>query len=136
MPDGMVVESVDLGELNSLVSRLDLGVQITVAAALYEQMLDVMDEAKTLCPKDTHALVNSGRVNQAQLRGGEVSISLDFGIEPPVSYALEQHENLSYHHKSGEQAKYLEQPLLEWASSGGPASVIEDVEDYLGRSIR
>lgn len=131
-----VVEVFGMDEFNQVISNLSIELQSLVAAALYEQMLDVMDEAKILCPVKTGALQASGRVNRVQIRGGQITVTLDFGVEPYIHYAVEQHENLSLNHQPGKQAKFLEQPALEWLSNGGPESVIEDVENYLGRSIR
>jgi hypothetical protein len=134
--DGMTVRVEGLEEFNQLVGKLSVELQAVVGAALYEQMLDVMDEAKQICPYLTGALSESGRVNRVRISGGQVSVDLDFGVEPFIPYAVEQHENLSLNHPNGKQAKFLETPVLQWVSNGGPESVIKDVETYLGREIR
>lgn len=135
MADGFTIKVEGLAKFQEVVRHLEFALQVTVAEVLYDHMLDVMDQAKTLCPFETGALMESGRVNRARISGGQITVDLDFGVEPPISYAVEQHENLALNHPGGKQAKFLETPLLAWASGGGPASVIDDVEDYLGRSI-
>lgn len=132
--DGITIEA-NTDELNALIARLPIEVKAVIGAALYEQMLDVMDEAKELCPIDTGALRESGTVEKARVTGNGVLIELNFGVHPFIPYAFEQHENLNLYHPRGKEAKFLEKPLMAWWSSGGPDEVIEDVEDYLGRTI-
>lgn len=54
------------------------------------------------------------------------SVSYGNGNESDV-YAVEQHENLTYQHKPGEQAKFLEQSFEE---------LKDDADDYVGYSIK
>jgi hypothetical protein len=121
--------------LNDIAKRLDLGLRTVLSEVLYDHMLDVMDRAKELCPKESGALAASGRVNKIRVNANGIFADLDFGVDPFIDYALDQHENLLYAHKDGEQAKFLEAALLEWISGGGPEEVIEDAEDYLGRTL-
>jgi hypothetical protein len=127
--------SPDLTSFNSQIAGLTLEVKAIVAEALYEQMLDVMDDAKEICPVDTGALRESGTVERARISTGGISIELNFGVHPPIPYAFEQHENLNLFHPRGKEAKFLEKPLMAWWSGGGPSEVIEDVEEYLDRRI-
>ncbi len=57
----------------------------------------------------TPVMVQTG--NEPQSKPGEVIVGTVSYNKP---YALEQHENLSYRHKEGRQAKYLENPLKEF----------------------
>lgn len=58
--------------------------------------------ATTLVPLDEDPLQNSGRVT---VNGLEGQITYD------TPYAVVQHENLSFRHAPGREAKYLETPM-------------------------
>lgn len=58
--------------------------------------------ANRLVPLDEGTLERSGKVNRVGLNG---SISFD------TVYAVRQHEELTWKHMPGRQAKYLEQPM-------------------------
>ena len=60
--------------------------------------------SKEQVPLDTGALKNSCTVSVND-DGSEGTISYD------TPYAVEQHENLIYHHQRGRKAKYLEDPV-------------------------
>lgn len=61
-----------------------------------------LGKAKELVPLEEGTLERSGRVDVDGLNG---AISFD------TVYAVIQHEELSYKHLPGRQAKYLEQPM-------------------------
>ena len=65
---------------------------------------EILSEAQTLCPVDTGTLRRSGSV-RASSADNTVKISFN------TPYALRQHEEMSYNHPKGGQAKYLEQPF-------------------------
>ncbi len=79
--------------------------------ALREEAEIEMTEAKRRTPVDTGALRASGHVDEHQINGSDVSVTLGFG-GAAAPYALEVHENLEAFHKVG-QAKYLESTLAE-----------------------
>jgi len=60
--------------------------------------------SKEQVPLDTGALKNSCTVSVND-DGSEGTVSYD------TPYAVEQHENLVYHHQRGRKAKYLEDPV-------------------------
>ncbi|WP_228974948.1 minor capsid protein [Streptomyces sp. DH12] len=62
----------------------------------------VLAESKKLVPLDEGTLERSGRVNVSGLEG---VVSYD------TVYAVRQHEELTWKHAPGRQAKYLEQPM-------------------------
>lgn len=66
----------------------------------------ILTEAKELCPVDSGTLRQSGSV-RANSKNKTVEISFN------TPYALKQHEEMSYNHPNGGQAKYLEQPFNE-----------------------
>lgn len=86
-------------------------------AALYREAEGIMNTAKGLTPVDTGALRASGHVNPPDVSGGKVSVELGFG-GAAEAYAVYVHEMTWVGHRVG-QAKFLEQPLLEWAANGG-----------------
>lgn len=64
----------------------------------------ILKEAQDLCPVDYGKLRESGTV-RASRKNKTVEISFN------TPYALKQHEEMSYNHPNGGQAKYLEQPF-------------------------
>lgn len=62
----------------------------------------VLQVSKTLVPLEEGTLERSGKVT---VNGLDASISYD------TVYAVRQHEELTWKHLPGRQAKYLEQPL-------------------------
>lgn len=78
-------------------------------------VLDLADKAMNLAPIDTGELRKSVdpvvEVKSNRIRG-----NVTFSAKNPKTgydYALIQHEELSFNHPRGGQAKYLEQPLKE-----------------------
>jgi hypothetical protein len=62
----------------------------------------VLGEARKLVPLDEGTLERSGRVVRDGLNG---AVTFD------TVYAVRQHEELTWKHLPGRQAKYLEQPM-------------------------
>lgn len=81
-------------------------------AALYQEAEGILTEAKRLTPVDTGTLRASGHVQLPVIGPLFVSVALGFG-GAAKDYAVYVHENLLVHHEVG-QAKFLEQPVLEW----------------------
>ena len=69
---------------------------------------DLTQKAKELAPLDTGDLRGSGE-GKVIKRGNKVRGEVSFN----KPYALKQHEELTYNHPRGGQAKYLEQPFRE-----------------------
>jgi hypothetical protein len=65
--------------------------------------------SQSMCPVDTGAMKGSAYVQEIE-NGWEIGYG---GVAE--SYALEQHENLQYHHNVG-QAKFLELAFIEITS--------------------
>lgn len=87
---------------------------------LYAELVQLMEEIKTnYVPIDTGDLADSGYVTEPFLVGNHWTIAIGFSSEHGgYEYAVIQHERLDYYHSHG-QAKYLEEPLIEWAASKG-----------------
>lgn len=64
----------------------------------------VLEVANRIVPFEESTLLKSGvpSVDEGELRG---AVSYD------TPYAVRQHEELTWHHDDGRQAKYLEQPV-------------------------
>ena len=64
-------------------------------------------------PKDTRALMRSGYLEKRTFRGRSV-VEIGYGRGGNPHYAAQVHEDLEANHPNeGEQAKFLERPLLE-----------------------
>lgn len=79
--------------------------------ALTEEAQLAFRESQRLVPVDTGTLRASGQVMTAKEVGNGVEIIMGYG-GAASAYAMRQHEDLSYKHREGKQAKYLEQPIL------------------------
>lgn len=78
----------------------------------------VLDMALQEVPRDTEALANSGTAETYTAGTDRVAATISFGsddVAQPVDYAERQHEDLTYSHPNGGKAKYLEDPLYEYA---------------------
>ena len=70
------------------------------------------EKAKVYCPKDTHALVNSGYLEIVGTRTRpRVEIGFARGGNP--HYAVLVHENMEFRHQAPTRAKFLEAALDE-----------------------
>ena len=69
---------------------------------------DLTRRSKQLAPLDTGDLRGAGEGDVKEV-GGEITGTVSFN----KPYAMVQHEDMTYIHPRGGQAKYLEQPLNE-----------------------
>lgn len=91
-----------------------------VAAAIYQEAQIEMTESKRRCPVSPlpaprgvvpGTLRDSGQVGRPERQGNNISVTLGYG-GAAEDYAVVQHENLDFHHTTGE-AKFLESVLNE-----------------------
>lgn len=81
--------------------------------ALTEEAQIAFRDSQRLVPVDTGTLRRSGVILPAREKGTSI-VEVVMGYGGAASeYALKQHENLSYRHKEGKQAKYLEEPVMK-----------------------
>lgn len=79
--------------------------------ALNEEGQIAFRNSQRLVPVDTGTLRRSGILLLAREKGSAmIEVVMGYG-GAASAYALRQHENLSYRHKQGQQAKYLEEPV-------------------------
>lgn len=97
-------------------------VRAGVEKGLYRSALAVMARSQDIVPIGgpptspydlaPGTLRASGTVLLPKWDGGRCSVELGYG-GAAEAYAWVQHEDLTFQHKEGQQAKYLEQPLDE-----------------------
>ena len=83
-----------------------------VAQGVYEEASHIMLEAKRRVPLDEGTLRRSGIINPPEVHGTSWTLTMGFG-GAASAYALVQHENLTFNHRAGRSAKYLENPVIE-----------------------
>lgn len=122
----LTVEGYDVfgRTLDGLAAQVtELGLQ-----ALKAEMDDVLEAANELVPVETGELRDSGAVSDPIQVGDQVALTIGYGGDNgEVFYALDQHENLTYGHEEGKEAKFLETPLLEWTREG-PRRVATEIQ--------
>lgn len=96
------------GGVSSGVSPKQWGYAVTEAAsnAIYDFMVDVAEEASELAPVKTGRLRSSAVIGNYGDGGYKVTFNA-YNPENGYNYAAIQHENLSYVHRNGGQARYL-----------------------------
>jgi hypothetical protein len=125
----LIVEGID-----ETIENLDLYDRKTINAAnhaMVENTESLLGKSMRIVPHDEGMLEGSGSArvqNQEVAHGMDDGQLIQTGVAPPVlpgaiitgevsynkPYAARQHEELSYQHKEGRQAKYLETPLKEF----------------------
>lgn len=118
-------------DVNAVCRNLDLYDEKSVQAAtqaMVENTEDLLSKSMRIVPHDEGILEGSGsaRVQNVEVaKGSPDDAMIQTGEAPAVRpgsvitgqvsyntpYAARQHEELSYEHKPGRQAKYLETPL-------------------------
>lgn len=99
-----------LGKILAAAQKPDF--MTLVAQGVYAEASAIMLTAKRRVPLDQGTLRASGIVNQPVVFGTSWSLTMGFG-GAASAYALIQHENLTFNHRAGRSAKYLENPVIE-----------------------
>jgi len=118
---GITLSGVD--ELMASLEGLRARAEASVPKILWKIAETIMTEAKRQTPVDTGNLKNSGHVKLPQWLNTWCYVRLGFGgpagtgkgQTKDAGYAVFVHESLTAHHRVG-NAKYLERPMLAWAS--------------------
>ena len=106
---------INLSQLDRFAKQLAAvpdQVRLELSRGLYQQALLMFAESQRIVPVDTGTLRRSGVVEPPNPSAAKPEVIIGYG-GLAKAYALVQHENLDYRHNSPEQAKYLEQPVLE-----------------------
>lgn len=91
--------------------------------AIKDVSFDLLGKSVALAPVDTGDLRGSGKVD---FSNGGLNSEVSFN----TPYALRQHEELSYNHPQGGQAKYLEEPFNK-----NKSKYIKHIEDSVRRAV-
>ncbi len=110
------VEMVGLPELNKLLTSLGREAPHALARALYEVVQEIFAASQLLVPVDTGALKSSGHVEPPSIDGMRVTVLMGYG-GAAAPYALTIHEDLNMYHTPPTQAKYVETPVMVYASN-------------------
>ncbi len=140
MSDDIFKFDFDFEGIDEVCNNLDLYDQKAIDAVTHAQVENteaLLGKSMRIVPHDEGMLEGSGsaKVNEVEVAGVEpdegeegsfhvVSKGEPNSVRPGAvitgtvsynkPYAARQHEDLSYRHKEGRQAKYLEQPLKEF----------------------
>jgi hypothetical protein len=120
----MAVININISGIDSTIRNLSAvtnKLNRELKKSLLEVGLDLKGKSVPLAPLDTGDLRGSCTVTQ---QGHKVEV----GFNTP--YAERQHEDMSYNHPQGGQAKYLEQPLNE-----NEDAYVREIIDAVRRSI-
>ena len=97
------------------LKRISKEMKQEIIREVEEVVLDLGIKASALAPVDTTRLRKSVEP-EVIVKGNKIRGLVTFSAKNPLTgydYALIQHEDLSFNHPRGGQAKYLEQPLKE-----------------------
>jgi hypothetical protein len=100
-----------------------------IKQALHEEGQIMFRHSQRIVPVDTGTLRRSGQILPPVEEGGKIVLVMGYG-GAASAYALRQHEDLTYRHKEGKQAKYLEAPVRERANNL-PRNILERVRRVL-----
>jgi hypothetical protein len=116
------MEVQGLERLAAWLTRAPERANAGVRRGIYRWALDTMNASQEIVPvggpptspydKTPGALKSSGTVLLPVTEGNVTKVQLGYG-GAASAYALRQHEDLTFQHKPGQTAKYLERPILE-----------------------
>lgn len=106
------IELIGALELAKILATAGARAIPALKQALNEEGQIAFRDSQRLVPVDTGTLRRSGVLESAKEKGTSIEVVMGYG-GAASAYALKQHENLSYRHKEGKQAKYLEQPVMQ-----------------------
>lgn len=106
------IELIGAPELAKILATAGARAIPALKQALNEEGQIAFRDSQRLVPVDTGTLRRSGILEPAKEKGTSIEVVMGYG-GAASAYALKQHENLSYRHKEGKQAKYLEQPVMQ-----------------------
>jgi len=124
------IEWEGLEELNDKFDKIDQTTAEKIVFAMIENTEDLLGKSMRIAPIDEGTMIGSAsaRVNHVEIAHGDKNETpVSTGGRPKAKpgqvvvgevsyntpYALRQHEDLTFKHLPGKQAKYLEQPLKE-----------------------
>lgn len=109
----VVLEGVP--QLRDILRRAGVNSGALAAAALYQEGLKIMNVSQRQVPVRYGVLRSTGHVYPPVRRGTAIEVVLAYG-GPAAPYAWLQHEKMGLRHDSPTKAKYLEDPVYDYAS--------------------
>jgi len=113
-------------KFKSNVDRVNQAIEDGAVEGLQACVNDLSAKSQQLCPKKRG--YNGGLVSTHEEEVDRASLSMR--LRYTAEHAWYQHEKREYKHKPGEQAKYVEQPLVE----NGPA-YLEIIAQHIRRKL-
>ena len=137
-----------LEELHERFEKMDKATAKNVVHAMVENTEDLLGKSMRIAPIDEGTMIGSAsaRVNRVEVaRGSKGGTPTTTGGRPDAKpgqvvvgevsyntpYALRQHEDLTFKHLPGKQAKYLEQPLKE-----NVTKYMENLRDAMAKGMK
>lgn len=99
-------------EVSAIINQLK-GVTPVV---LEDALRPTFEKSQFYCPKDTHALVNSGYLEAHRTPSG-IHVEIGYGKGGDPHYAVFVHEMTSYYHETPTRAKFLQVAIQEDADA-------------------
>ena len=135
-------------ELHERLDKMDEVTAEKIVFAMVENTEDLLSKSMRIAPIDEGTMIGSAsaRVNRVEVaRGSKSGTPTTTGGKPDVKpgqvvvgevsyntpYALRQHEELTWRHLPGKQAKYLEQPLKE-----NVTKYMENLRDAMAKGMK
>lgn len=107
------MDQMDIGEVVNNLQAIAAEFPEKAEKGLGEWAEYVLGEAVNLVPIEEGTLQNSGTT---AVSGDTAAVG--FGLGAAAPYAARQHEDMTYRHDAGRQAKYLEIPLVASKEAG------------------
>jgi len=135
-------------EMNERFDRMDKATAKNVAHAMVENTEALLGKSMRIAPLDEGTMIGSAsaKVNLIEVaHGTKDGAPISTGSKPNAKpgqaivgevsfntpYAARQHEELTYKHLPGKQAKYLEQPLKEFVSK-----FMQNIRDAMSEGMK
>ncbi|MCR4375681.1 MAG: hypothetical protein NUW22_12610 [Acidobacteria bacterium] len=125
----ITLDLTGVGNVQEALARLVAQFPEAAGAALYQEGELLRAESQSVVPVDTGILKGSAFVNTPQTDSQGTFVTVGYG-GAAKAYALRQHEDTTFRHREGQQAKFLEQPLL-----GRAKNLAESLAARIRRSV-
>jgi len=122
------LEIIGALKVNNEMKRISLMYGKLFTKALEEFADDLKPAIKEETPIDSGAMVSTLRRGKDKgdvylaMGGKEVEVDTDYNIKKTQNYTIRQHEDLTFNHPGGGNAKFMERPFL--AAMPGMVSTI------------
>lgn len=109
----MKITYIGMDKLENLVSNeTRISTDMALRTALMAETQIMFANSQRIVPVATGTLRRSGIIMPPRSEGKNIVVELGYG-GAASAYALRQHEDLTFRHKEGKAAKYLENPVKD-----------------------